>query len=67
LRNLKLFRIPGLRGTDKHLDTLIILLIWFIGPFYATLTAVRFSILFSAPIAIGSAIILSKILSIVRD
>jgi dolichyl-diphosphooligosaccharide--protein glycosyltransferase len=49
----------------KHLDTLILLLIWFIGPFYATMTAVRFSILFSAPIAIGTAIILSKIFRIV--
>jgi len=51
--------------TGKHLDTLILLMIWFIGPFYATLTAVRFSILFSAPIAIGSAIILSKVFRIV--
>jgi asparagine N-glycosylation enzyme membrane subunit Stt3 len=48
----------------QHLDTFILLLIWFIGPFYATMSAVRFAILFSAPMAIGSAIILSKIFRI---
>ena len=42
------------------MDTVILLLIWFIGPLLATIVAVRFSILFSAPIAIGSAIFLSK-------
>jgi asparagine N-glycosylation enzyme membrane subunit Stt3 len=45
----------------QHLDTIILLLIWFLGPFAATLISVRFSILFSAPIAIGSAILLSKL------
>jgi len=49
----------------QHLDTLIFLLIWFIGPFLATIIAVRFSILFSAPIAIGSAIFLSKLVRFV--
>lgn len=44
----------------KHSDTAILLLIWFIGPLLATIIAVRFSILFSAPIAIGSAIFMSK-------
>lgn len=52
--------------TKKHLDTLVLLLIWFIGPFIATIIAVRFSILFSAPIAIGSAIFLSKLIRVVR-
>jgi len=42
----------------EHLDTLIFLLIWFIGPLIATLIATRFSILFSAPMAICSAIFL---------
>jgi asparagine N-glycosylation enzyme membrane subunit Stt3 len=46
----------------QHLDTMILLLIWFLGPFLATITAVRFSILFSAPIAIGSAIFLAKLM-----
>jgi asparagine N-glycosylation enzyme membrane subunit Stt3 len=47
--------------TGKHMDTMILLFIWFVGPFYATMTAVRFSILFSAPMAIGSAILLAKL------
>ena len=44
-----------------HSDTIILLAIWFVGPFIATIVAVRFSILFSAPIAVGSAILFSKI------
>ncbi len=48
--------------TKKHIDTALLLLVWFLGPFAATLVAVRFSILFSAPMAIGSAIILAKII-----
>ncbi|MBI5060816.1 MAG: hypothetical protein HZB67_00720 [Candidatus Aenigmarchaeota archaeon] len=44
----------------QHLDTMLLLVMWFIGPFIATMAAVRFSILFSAPIAIGSAILLAK-------
>ncbi|MBI3190911.1 hypothetical protein HYZ41_04390 [archaeon] len=46
----------------QHIDTIILLLIWFVGPFLATLVAVRFTILFSAPIAIGTGILFSKIL-----
>lgn len=45
----------------EHLDTLIFLGIWFIGPLLATIVAVRFSTLFAAPIAIGTAIILVKL------
>ncbi len=45
-----------------HLDTFFLLLVWFLGPFFATLVAIRFSILFSAPLAIGSAILLSKLI-----
>lgn len=49
--------------TKTHnIDTIILLSIWFIGPLLATTVAVRFSILFSAPLAVGSAIILSKFL-----
>jgi asparagine N-glycosylation enzyme membrane subunit Stt3 len=44
-----------------HFDTLILLLIWFIGPLVATLIAIRFSILFSAPMAICSAIFITMI------
>lgn len=46
----------------QHIDTLLLLFIWFVGPFAATLVAVRFSILFTAPMAIGSGILLSKII-----
>ncbi len=49
--------------TKMHMDTVLLLIIWFVGPFLATILAVRFSILFSAPMAIGSGIILSKILN----
>jgi asparagine N-glycosylation enzyme membrane subunit Stt3 len=48
--------------TRKHADTTILLLIWFLGPFLATIVAVRFATLFSAPIAIGSAIFLAKLI-----
>ncbi|MEM7819493.1 MAG: STT3 domain-containing protein [Candidatus Aenigmatarchaeota archaeon] len=48
--------------TKKHLDTLILMIIWFLGPFFATIIAIRFSILFSAPMAICSAIFLSKLI-----
>jgi len=51
----------------QHLDTIILLLIWFLGPFAATLISVRFSILFSAPIAIGSAILLSKLFRMITQ
>lgn len=46
----------------QHLDTMILLGIWFVGPFLATFVAIRFTILFSAPIAIGSGILLAKII-----
>ena len=47
--------------TKKHFVTLLVLLIWFAGPILASLVAVRFSILFSQPIAIGLGIFFSKI------
>ena len=50
--------------TKNHLDTIILLVLWFLGPFLATVVAVRFAILFSAPIAIGSAIFLAKLIKI---
>lgn len=49
----------------NHTDTIILLGIWFLGPFIATIVAVRFSILFSAPIAVGSAILFSKIIRLI--
>ena len=49
---------------NKHrFDSFVVLSIWFLGPMLATSVAVRFSILFSAPIAIGSAILFSKIIN----
>ncbi|KKQ37610.1 MAG: hypothetical protein US54_C0030G0017, partial [Candidatus Roizmanbacteria bacterium GW2011_GWA2_37_7] len=47
----------------QHIDTFILLLVWFLGPFTAAIIAVRFSALFSAPLAIGSAIIFAKIIN----
>ena len=49
-----------------HLDTLILLALWFVGPLIATTIGVRFSILFAAPIAIGAAIFISKIFRIIE-
>ena len=48
----------------EHIDTLLLLAIWFIGPLMATVIAIRFSVLFSAPLAIGSAIFLSKLIRV---
>src|SRR3989338_3101349 len=45
-----------------HVDTVLLLLVWFLGPFLATIVAIRFSTLFSAPLAIGSAIFLAKLI-----
>jgi asparagine N-glycosylation enzyme membrane subunit Stt3 len=43
-----------------HIDTFLLLLIWFAGPVYASLIGVRFEILFAAPVALGAAIFISK-------
>jgi len=55
----------ALKKGGQHLDTFILLFVWFVGPFMATLVAVRFSTLFAAPIAIGSAIIFAKIINMI--
>jgi asparagine N-glycosylation enzyme membrane subunit Stt3 len=55
----------ALMKKKEHIDTLLLLVIWFIGPLIATNIGVRFSILFAAPIAIGSAIFVSKILRVI--
>lgn len=55
------YLLYSLARKRRHLETIILLGIWFVGPFLATIAAVRFSILFSAPIALGSGIIFSKI------
>ncbi|MCX6818580.1 MAG: hypothetical protein NT129_01105 [Candidatus Aenigmarchaeota archaeon] len=60
-----LYLVYSFYKTHKHIDTVILLLIWFIGPLSATIIAVRFSILFAAPMAIGSSILLSKILRMI--
>lgn len=46
----------------QHFDTVLLMLVWFVGPFSATIVAIRFATLFSAPLAIGSAIFLSKLI-----
>jgi len=48
----------------EHIDTILLFAIWFIGPLTATVVAIRFSVLFSAPLALGSAIFLSKVIRI---
>jgi asparagine N-glycosylation enzyme membrane subunit Stt3 len=57
--------IPYLIGSyiskRKHADTMILILLWAMGALFATLTAVRFSILLAIPISLGSAIVLAKI------
>jgi len=56
----------GFRSKNRF-DSFIILSIWFLGPMLATIVAVRFSILFSAPIAIGAAILISKLINMSID
>lgn len=51
--------------TRKYLDSVLFLIVWFVGPFMATIVAIRFSILFSAPLAIGSGIFLSMLIGII--
>jgi asparagine N-glycosylation enzyme membrane subunit Stt3 len=60
-----LYLVYSFYKTHKHIDTVILLFIWFIGPLLATIIAVRFSILFAAPMAIGSSILLSKIMRMI--
>ncbi|MBI4170627.1 MAG: hypothetical protein HY514_02950 [Candidatus Aenigmarchaeota archaeon] len=57
--------VSALMKRKEHIDTFILLLIWFVGPLIATGIGIRFAILFSAPIAIGSAILVSKIFRII--
>ncbi len=47
--------------SKAHLNAFIFLSIWFLGPFIATIFALRFSIMLASPIILGSAIIISKI------
>ena len=58
--------ISALMKKTGHIDTFILLLIWFVGPLIATAIGVRFSILFAAPIAIGAAIFISKVFRIIE-
>lgn len=62
-----LYLVYSFYKTRKHLDTVILLSIWFLGPLMATIIAVRFSMLFSAPMAIGSGIILSKLIRMISE
>lgn len=45
----------------RHMETMILISLWSIGSLFATIFAVRFSILLAIPLSIGSAIILAKI------
>jgi dolichyl-phosphooligosaccharide-protein glycotransferase len=51
----------------KHLEALLLLFIWFMGPFIATFVAVRFLILFATPIAILAGILFSKVIKMVTE
>jgi len=56
--------LPYLIGTyikkQKHLSTMILILLWILGPLYASMVAVRFTILLAVPLCLASGIILSK-------
>ena len=56
----------SLTKRKDNVDTFILLGVWFVGPLIATAIGVRFAILFAAPIAIGSAILISKIFRIIE-
>ncbi len=62
LLSLMLYFFSGFVNRDRF-DSFVILSIWFMGPMLATVVAVRFSVLFSAPIAIGAAILFSKLVN----
>lgn len=47
----------------QRFDSFLMLSIWFLGPMLATIVAVRFSVLFSPPIAIGAGILFSKLIN----
>ncbi len=44
----------------KYENAFFVIAMWFMGPFIASLVAVRFTMLFAAPMALGAAIFLSK-------
>jgi asparagine N-glycosylation enzyme membrane subunit Stt3 len=46
---------------NKHLDTIILLILWISGPLYASTVAVRFTTLLTPPFILGSSIVLSKV------
>lgn len=45
----------------KHMEAMVLITLWSLGSLFATIFAVRFSILLAIPLSIGSAIILAKI------
>ncbi len=47
--------------TRKHLDTVILILLWSIGALFASMAAMRFSIILVPPVIVGASIILSKV------
>jgi asparagine N-glycosylation enzyme membrane subunit Stt3 len=51
----------------RHEEAFFVITMWFIGAFVSTLTAVRFTILFAAPMALGTAVILSKIANMTAE
>ncbi len=47
--------------TKKHLDTVLLIILWTVGALIASMAAIRFSTILSPPVIIGSAIILAKV------
>ncbi len=47
--------------TGKHFNALSIIIIWFLGFFFASLIAVRFAGFLTVPLALGSGILISKL------
>ena len=57
-----LYLIYSFAKTGKHKDSLVFFGLWTVGFFYASLTAVRFSIFLTIPLSFLSAILFSKAL-----
>ena len=49
----------------KHLEALVLLGLWIIAPLYASLVAIRFTILLALPLSLATAILLSRLWGLV--
>ncbi|MFH1420823.1 MAG: STT3 domain-containing protein [Candidatus Aenigmatarchaeota archaeon] len=46
--------------TKRHLDTVLLIILWTVGPLIAAMAAIRFSSILAPPVVIGTSIILAK-------